>query len=395
MSDQGLRRLFQERVDDLAPVDLASGAWDRAVRTRRRRAAVVAGAVAVAGLLVVGGVVAVTRGGEDTSEPAPPAESTSTTPSETSNATAGAERAGTYAGVPVWWVPTTADEHRLPVLSGSRLPTTIDLAPDAPDLPVGTYPVAVFEVTDSEGSDRVVAVASDGTSYSLDTSGLEPATDPAGNDLPTVSHHSLASDGHHAFFVQNDSLAVYDFDDGSWTSIATQVQVAELAEWDGPTSIRVPDSTGIEPAWTIYSADGDRLGMSNGGSAFAPPRRDDVGYGALRSFGSSSARAYFLGGPVADPGGLDHLSLDAVVADVSGRRGMLVVPAEGGGGRFDACCPVAGWFGLETVVFESRWVDARILAWRVGTSELLRVSDITGWESGLESYIASFADLAA
>ena len=371
-SDRRLRDLLQDRVADTVAVDLASSAWDRAQRTRRRRAGALAGAVAVAG------VVAVAAGCDDSSGPP--------------TATARAERAGTYGGAPVWWVPTTATEEGLPVLRSAALPVTIDLAPGAPEMPARDA-VALVEVTGDKGAGRVVVVANDG-SYSLDTAHLEPVTDEQGDQLTRVGPHSLEPDGRHAFFRQNSSLELYDFALGSWTTVPAPDRTAEAARWLRNGLLFVPDSLDPMSGGTVFRADGEVVGSSEAPHSAIEPSKDEP-YGPLRAFRTSSAQAHHLAGPVADPDGSDHLSLDGVVADAGGRRGVLVVPAEGGGGRFDACCPVAGWLDLDTVVFESRWVHARLLAWRVGTDELFRVSDVVGWSPGRGSYVASFADLSS
>lgn len=66
---------------------------------------------------------------------------------------------------------------------------------------------------------------------------------------------------------------------------------------------------------------------------------------------------------------------------------------EPGCGRWKQCCSVGGWLDIDTVLFESRHEDARVLAWRVGTPDVYRVSDVRGWTPGEESYVASFAAL--
>ena len=76
------------------------------------------------------------------------------------------------------------------------------------------------------------------------------------------------------------------------------------------------------------------------------------------------------------------------------RRGFALLafpPARAEEGRSLQCCPVVGWADAGTVLFESRHAGARVLAWRVGTPDLYRVSDIRGWTPGEESYVASFA----
>ncbi len=141
-----------------------------------------------------------------------------------------AERGGQYGGVPVWWAPTTDEEADLPQLTGSGLPEQIDLSEIAGEVPVGMRAAGLFQLW-GEQPGQVVVVGADGASYSLDVSRLEPVTD-GGGLRPPVTQESLSPDGRYAFFVQERSLEVYDFDRATWTTIpAEQRWTVESAEW--------------------------------------------------------------------------------------------------------------------------------------------------------------------
>lgn len=109
-----------------------------------------------------------------------------------------------------------------------------------------------------------------------------------------------------------------------------------------------------------------------------------------------AARSFWLQGTLRTPDGARITGAEAIaVGDETSTERLLAVPSatSGDGGRWLQCCNVVGWADPGTVLFESRHEDARILAWRVGTPEVYRVTDIRGWTPGEESYVASFADL--
>lgn len=389
MTDLRLRELLEERVADTTTVDLASEAWERASAVRRRRRAVAGAAVAVVAIVGVTTVVVSGRGDEQP----PPATNTT----ETTAPGPKAERAGRYGGVPVWWAPTTADEADLPLLSDSALPGRIDLEAPGGPLPAGMRAVGLFQLWGEEPGD-VVVVGTDGASYSLDIDRLEPWS-VDGEVRPPVTQESLSPDGRYAFFAQDRSLEVYDFEVATWTTI-TGGFASGGAEWsaDG-SSIRVQNPLYSSIYYDLYAPDGRHVGNSRESTDIVSgPNKSDETYGPTE-WGSAGAgaRGVHLAGPVAGPDG-PYSTVDAVaVADptwrLRQRDTLLAMPPEPGGGRWLQCCPPVGWLNSGTVLFESRHEDARVLAWRVGTPDMWRVSDIRGWTPGEESYVASFADL--
>jgi hypothetical protein len=389
MTDQRLRELLEERVADTTSIDLAAGAWERASAVRRRRRAIAGAVVAV--VAVVGTTTVVVSGGGDA--PPPPADNT-TGPSAPGPK---AERAGRYAGVPVWWAPSVADEADLPDLTGTALPPEIDLSEGAPPVPAGVRAIGLFQLWGDEPG-RVVVVGADGASYSLDVGHLKPIHAPTSGVrllLPPVMQESLSPDGRYAFFGQPNSLAVYDFEDATWTSIETR-RSAGAARWsaDG-TAIQIQDGLYSTPLFDLYSPSGQHLGTTRESEGiYVGPRAGDEFYGAVRrSENGEGARGLFLAGPVSDNDLGKLSSVDALGA--AGRTepdALLAFPRNGADeGRWLQCCSPVGWLDEDTVLFESRHGDARILAWRVGTPDTWRVSDIRGWTPGEESYVASFA----
>lgn len=385
MSEQRLQDLLEERVADLPPVDLVGGAWARAADVRRRRRTVAGVVVAVAA--VVGAATVVATGGGD--EPAPPPASS---PTETGPAPT-AERAGRYGGVPVWWAPPTEEEADLPEVVGSDLPAEIDLAAGAPPVPAGLRAVALFQLWGDEPG-RVVVVGADGASYSLDV-GFGPLTDAGGNELPPVTAESLSPDGRYAFFAQDRSLEVFDFEQAVFTKIEMRPGAARNAYWtdDGLISAPVLSS---DSGWFDHEPTGEPVGASDGQVEYRAPKSGDDAYGPIARTERDGARGMFLEGPVDVPDAPPASAVDAL--GVGGRNrpeALLAFPRSGAdGGRWLQCCPPVGWLDPGTVLFESRHADARVLAWRVGTPDIFRVSDIRGWTPGEESYVASFADLS-
>lgn len=388
MTDQRLRDLLEERVADLTTVDLASGAWERASSVRRQRRAVAGVAASV--VAVVAGTTLVVAGQGD--QPAPPSSSSPTSVGPVVRA----EKGGEYAGVPVWWAPSVADEADLPVLSGTALPAEVDLSAGAPPVPRDLRAVALFQLWGDEPG-RVVVVGADGASYSLDV-GFGPVEDGDGNESPPVTQESLSPNGRYAFFVQERSLEVYDFEEAVWTKIPTERFAAGSAEWTVSGEIQVPVLTSNASRNKLYRPTGEPAGTSIGRTGHVGPADADTPYGpTLWGPGGWAAGAVDLAGPIKrrDEVYRSVGAVNVIDSTLSGRPfspGMvLAMPPEPGGGRWKQCCPVVGWLDNKTVLFESRHVDARILAWRIGTREVSRVADIRGWIAGDESYVASFA----
>ena len=117
-----------------------------------------------------------------------------------------------YAGVPVWWSPTLAQEERLPTYPGSLLPATIDL--NAPVTPLTDHPirraVAAFAAsTDRIPLEYVRVLAPDGRLLSVDTTPVRPMTDPEGHQRIRVGPSLLSRSGEYLLFPQDHSLLVY------------------------------------------------------------------------------------------------------------------------------------------------------------------------------------------
>lgn len=389
MTDQRLRDLLHEHVADLAPPDLGARAWAGARRTRQRRAAVVAGA-AVATVAVVAGSLALAK--DDGGSPADPAPTPATEQPAVGSPVV--EPGADYRGARTWWAPSGAEERNLPLLGGTPLPAEIDLAPGAPAHRAGVQAVAVFELAgESAAPGRVIVVGADQTSYSLDVGRLDRVTDEEGNTLTPLTSESVAPDGQHVFFIQDSSLEVYDLTTGDWTTYETVPWLAESARWISATEIWAPGELGApDGAGTTYDVTG-----AEPTSVPTDPRvwdTSDEPFGPVReSADGGAAQAMFLADEATGPAGTRLGGLDALAARVgSGDVELLVTPGLDEG-RWKGCCPVVGWLDGETVLLQSRSNESRILAWRVGTPDLQRVSRLVGWEPGEESPVGSFADL--
>jgi hypothetical protein len=338
MTDQNLRDLLHERVSDLSMTDLSATAWRSAtrIRTRRRIGAVVgvtAGALAVAGVAVV-----VDARSEPRSDPGPSTSSPS--PADQPDATVG--------GAPVFWSPDPAEEDDLAALGQDVvLPETIDLAAGAPTVEAApiTSARAAFGVYDESGLDRVVLVTSDGE-RTLDLPNRGHPDPKLRLSVDGTSLHVASSDG---------TAATYSFASGEW--------VGE----------RIGRDTSPEVAPQVARAD-----------AYGPPAQDPSG--------SRTAQSYGFGSSVpAAPGAAGHPET-IVVTPVLGPPTILAISAPVSGGRFNQCCPVAGWLDEHTVVYESRRSGPRLLAWHVGTHDFELVSRIVGLGAN-EGYVAGFAGL--
>ena len=284
--------------------------------------------------------------------------------------------------MPVWWAPTTGEEANLPAADPFRPARADRPRGDRGRGPARTRAVALFQLWGDEPGE-IVVVGSDGASYSLDVSRLEPVIDRGGNESPRGSPETLSPDGRYALFRQSGSIEVYDFHLGTWTTIATADDAfPEAAGWEG-NLIQAPEFA-IDPDAQLYEPTGEAAGRSYGlGDAYIGPKARDDMYGPIKRIGSWGSRGLYAGPSAQALGAGGRTQPEA----------LLAMPVETEGGRWNQCCPVVGWLDPETVLFESRHEEARILAWRVGTEDLYRVSDILGWTPGEESYVASFADL--
>ena len=392
MTDQTLRDLLEERVADLEPRDLAPAAWSAGRRSRRRRTTVLVAAAAVVVAAVSGAPALVASRSPDRAPTGPPG---APSPSATSATSAG--KTDTHRGVPVTWAPLAEDEGGLPVHTGTALPATIDLSPGLPSVPPGSRAVALFQLWDDDGAGRVVVVDDTGGSYGLDARRLEPVGDRHGNLYLPAGERSLAPDGAHAFFRQRSSLEVYSFDDGSWTTIRLPDWASESARWLDADEIWVPDRVGVESgAGTAYRLDGGSARLELPAQPVWDAGEEPFGptwsLGGPQAVGAPVARAYFL--TEGSGAGRSYAGLDGVLARTASGSELLVFPAGGPSddGRWKACCPVLGWVDSRTVLVLSRGDESRILAWDVAAGAVSRVSELTGWVPGAESYVASLAD---
>ena len=115
-------------------------------------------------------------------------------------------------GVETWWFGEPRTRPRLPRLDGSGLPRVIDLADGRaaggrrrPGRGAAGRPARRAGVAGGRGDRRR-------SSRSVDIDRLDPVRDEGTNLLSPVVSESLAPDGSRAFFVQERSLEVYDFD---------------------------------------------------------------------------------------------------------------------------------------------------------------------------------------
>lgn len=383
MTTDKLRDLLHEQVSDVTMTDLSGAAWRDGQRIRRRRGLAVVGGTAAAALAVTAGVSVL--GDEPARSPSGPATSGPTPTPSRVLPTASSEPDTPYAGVPVWVAPRVAEEADLPRLEGTGLPAEIDLSPGAPPAAGIGRAVAVLGVWPDGDLSRVLAVGADGASYSVPVEGvLERVADEGGNVISPLVQESLSPDGRRAFFVQEDSLEVYDFRSGEWTSLATPAFLAEGARWLTDTEIWVPERLGESGTGRSHDLTTGESGPSvvEWKGMTWPGSADSEPFGPLASTRDTLAQSYFLGD-----------GRDAVVAqfgDPTHRQRNLLV-FDGRDERWKGCCPVVGYSDRDTVLFESRSADARVLAWRVGTHDVRQVSSIVGWVPGQESFVASWS----
>lgn len=384
MTDADLRDLFQAAAPEPERPDPAAidRAWRDGYRRRAGSRAAIAGSVVVTAAAVSAVVVFDGLGGPVSPAPAPSAPSSTESPQ--SEETAPVEGPDTtYAGAPVWVSPKAEDRADLPSLENTGLPDEVDLSAEGPAASELDAAVGVLGVVGSDAElSRVVAVGVDGEAYTLDIDDrLERVTDEGGNAMSALSGEGLSPDGTHVFFRQESALAIYDFRARSWSTIRTPQWTAETARWtDG--GIFVPD----EP-WgsvgTVYSLDGSRQGRLtldttawNGGEPYGPERAAPAG---------ETAQSYFITMD-SDSDAWSFVGVNAVVVSVEGRPRLLVHDMGAPGGKM--CCPIAGWLGPTVVAFQS---GTQLLGWEVPGRGVSRITDVTGLQSGQESYVASWA----
>jgi hypothetical protein len=334
MTDQDLRDLLQERVADLTTTDLSASAWREARRLRtRRRTGAVAGVVV--GALAVAGIAVLADSGRD-----PRSDEGPTTSSPSVDDPAGPDALAGDA--PVYFSPDPAAEDDLePAGDAGVLPRTIDLASDAPAVeshPV-TRAVAAIAVNRSRRLDRVGLVTPDGYRTLTLPAGAEPRADMLSADGTSVELPT----------------ATYTFATGAWAG-----------------------RPGAGPVWPEVPP------QMAGTTPFGAPRWEPAT--------GMAAVAYDFGADVPSAEGSAGHPESIAVTPTLGPPTILSIDWPVDGGRWKRCCPVAGWLDPETIVYESRSAEPKLVAWRVGSHDFSLVSRFVGLRSD-EWYVASFAAL--
>lgn len=366
-----LRELLLDSVADVEMPDVADRAWRAGVRSRRRRrAGVAAGAVAAAVVTVVATTTAL-------------APSTQNEPASRPD--------GTFAGVPVWWAPAVGQESALPALPDSPLPPYVDLSAPAPDLASHPIPsaVAAYGIGSDHGIRRVVVVGPGGQLRTVDLSHVKPMTDPEGNRRIDAGPSMLSPSGDYLMFPQDLGIELLQISTGKWRWLYTLPGRSTWnAEWDSPGSILVPTREHYAYPIAVNHPANDWT-TSHVASV---PHRGSQRNGPFRLGAGGVAQAYYAGADVPQPPRLGLSRAQSEWIGVHAESDVdLVLPGEPG--RQKGCCQVKAWFGSSTLAYESKSADAlRLLAWRVGTGEFRKVTEVVGWRPGRQYVVSSYAD---
>jgi len=283
--------------------------------------------------------------------------------------------------------PTGDEEAQLPRYR-TALPDRIDVSRGLPSTDGVRSALAVFALSGDDGLDRVAVLAGDGTSHELvgARDRLGRVTDEEGNVLSPLLDASVSPSGTRIFFLQRDTLQVYDLAAAAWTEIDIPEYAGEQARWQTPDGeIWVPDELG--------STSGHRYDLTDGEvvpETFAEPHFVDDGYGPLVRGATSVAQSAHLDDLTVD--GVQ--GVEAIVTETEAAGTSLLTFAHGTQVQ-KQCCPAIGWVTPDVLLFQSRRSDVlRVLAWRTGTDEVGLVSEVTGLRWGQEWYTSSWAGLA-
>ena len=363
MTNARLRDLMDERVADVEGRDLAAPAWARAdvVRRRRRYAVMVTAAAAV---LVVAGTVSVLDDGDESGAPATGRPSTTATSSglpadvEAPRATP----AGPYKGASFWWAPSGAQDAMLPALQVPGIPEVLSMA----DQTLVSTPPDHVDAVFATGKQQY-KLLTDERLVSVDLSDrLGPVADEGGNEYSPLGHSSLSPDGTRVAFRQPGRIEVWDLPTNTWSTVESPD--AESVAWtlDGELWLPGDGETGRPDPW------------QEGDHQFGPVVTGPDGLATELDW-----MAHTDAPTTGDPDQV--LNPELLVA---GRPDDLHILALTGPGRSKLCCSVIGWFSHDFVVFEASSAQGRVvLAWRVGTPDLYRVSGFSdfprsvGWAS--------------
>jgi len=396
MSEQTLRDLMDDAVAEVTAIDVAQRAWFAAER-RRTRTVVTALASAAVVVLVVG--TAAVAGFENRALPGPPG---TVSPSTTSGVTSTADVASdaVYQGVPVWWSPDLDQELRLPLVPPelAPLPAVIDvpsMLAEAAD--VMTAPVdraaGAFALAQHGRSFAVLLVTRTGQTRKLHLTSLTPFEEEEGYAVNPAQPTMLSPDGRRLVFPQRDHLMVFTLSTGEWKRLDTGTAQTAYIRWLDDETLQLPQSEAGGPG-PVFDLDGNQVGSA----VLAPPAKDlDVsepfdnprGWSQSNGFGVA-AQSWGMGPhlPVRDPA--RYLSGPAYLA-VTGPDDTRVLAFMTGvdAVRWLDAPEVVGWLDRDTVVYESVAADRDLLvAWRVGTHDFWRVSNVRG------GGVTSLADLS-
>ncbi len=252
--------------------------------------------------------------------------------------------------------------------------------------------LSVFEL-ESLALRRVVLLAPDGSTRSLDTSRLGPVQDEQGNI--GVASGNLAPDGRHLFFVQNSSLELYEPATGSWRTIDTPDWLAEGARWLDADTVWVPAELGGATGST-YGVDGRLISSRTLAEQETVMLGDDAQvYGPVKTGAASSAQSQVLGGPV-EPVPAGNVSNPEAVVVRKGRQlfALALHSADPSALRSKGCCPVAGMLDADTVVFESERPTARVAGRLPRRTSRHRGHRLDPWRGGVRRLLGTHVAVA-
>ena len=406
MSDRELHDLLHERVADLTMPDVSERAWGRARRIRRRRTtAAVAGAVAA---VVVTAVVVDRGAGLDRSErPLPPAATRPAGP--TADRRPGSARPGLtrpdgrYRGWRVYWGPTPG--RRRPCRAWPRRSRTPSTSP---------RPRPTWRTGRS-------ARPWPPTRSSMTPAGAAPAAGPrrvpaqrrhlAGRPAGRRRRRRRLGGPRLPALARRGSTSPSRRRAACWCSPwppaggarSTPVTATTTAlHVDGrhrAVAAAAPARAGGGPLYSVL--DGARPGPAAPGGLRGAVRRRRR---AVRAVAAGPRRADAGWAPGAGAAGAARRgrARQAVLVDgiTAARDALLALregpgPASGEPARADLCCGVAFWLRPDVVAYGGRMHPGRLLAWRVGTHDVRRVTTIAGYDPDRQFVDASYAEVCA
>jgi hypothetical protein len=352
MTTQRLRDLMEERVADVETDDLATRAWARADGVRRRRRIAVTG-TAVAAVLAVGGIAALVDQ-RDSTEPSPSGVPTTTTsPLEPTDAAAAprAVLAGEFRGAPFWWAPPAVRDSELPVLQVPGIPAELSMA----TAPYADQPPDHVDAVFGLGKQQYLLL-SDERFTSVDLADrLGVVADEGGNEFSPLGPGSVSPDGTQVFFRQPGRVEVWDLVRNSWRTVASADVEGTVWTRDGTIG--------------THAADGRPDPWDRGDHEWSFPVAGPDGTAAELDWMAEGASAPSASEPdsFANP--------EFLAAGTPEAPDLLAF----GMGRSKMCCVPMAWFSHDFVLFSTSDPDGayRVLAWRVGTPDVYRVSDYT------------------